>query len=130
MSSIYNVSENFQISKFIDLLVQRYQGKGYNVLTTQLSDNGYVITLNKNTGGINTVLGLGEGIKVNCFINDKLLNINFTDAEWTSKIIGGILGWFLCLIPLITAIIGTVRQFSLPNDINTDCGIIISMLNK
>ncbi len=61
-------------------------------------------------------------------VNNGVLNITFTDAEWTSKIIGAVIGWFLCLIPLITAIIGVVRQTSLPKNIENDVRMMISSM--
>ncbi len=130
MSNIYNINENFVPQEFIKKLSERYIAKGYSVNAVQISETAYIIAIEKNLGGINTVLGLGESIKVNCFVNGNTLSINYTDSEWTSKIIGFAIGWILCFIPLITAIIGTVRQFSLPNDISNDSMMIISMLNK
>ena len=120
-----NVSPEFNMEAFSEQLANLYRARGYVVTVANMNGNA-IISFEKNIGGINTVLGLGEGVKANCMVNNGVLNITFTDAEWTSKIIGAVIGWFLCLIPLITAIIGVVRQTSLPKNIEND----VRMMNS
>ena len=36
--------------------------------------------------------------------------------------------WFVCLVPLITAIIGAVRQSDLPKNIGRDAGMIVAQM--
>ncbi|MBQ8532091.1 MAG: hypothetical protein IJ432_01500 [Clostridia bacterium] len=122
-----NVSPEFNMEAFSEQLANLYRARGYVVTVANMNGNA-IISFEKNIGGINTVLGLGEGVKANCMVNNGVLNITFTDAEWTSKIIGAVIGWFLCLIPLITAIIGVVRQTSLPKNIENDVRMMISSM--
>ena len=122
-----NVSPEFNMEAFSEQLANLYRARGYVVTVANMNGNA-IISFEKNIGGINTVLGLGEGVKANCMVNNGVLNITFTDAEWTSKIIGAVIGWFLCLIPLITAIIGVVRQTSLPKNIVNDVRMMISSM--
>ena len=122
-----NVSPEFNMEAFSEQLANLYRARGYVVTVANMNGNA-IISFEKNIGGLNTVLGLGEGVKANCMVNNGVLNITFTDAEWTSKIIGAVIGWFLCLIPLITAIIGVVRQTSLPKNIENDVRMMISSM--
>ena len=122
-----NVSPEFNMEAFSEQLANLYRARGYVVTVANMNGNA-IISFEKNIGGINTVLGFGEGVKANCMVNNGVLNITFTDAEWTSKIIGAVIGWFLCLIPLITAIIGVVRQTSLPKNIENDVRMMISSM--
>ena len=54
--------------------------------------------------------------------------ISFSDAEWLGKIVGLVVGWFLCMVPFITAIIGTIQQLSLPKAIGDEAILIASTL--
>lgn len=121
---MFNVKPEFNEAEFCEKLAETYRAKGYTVNVTALNGS-YVISVEKDLGGINTVLGMGEGIKVNVIRNGDVVNVNFTDAEWVSKIIAVCIGWFLgwtviCLAAMVTGIIGVTKQLSLPKSIGTD----------
>ncbi len=118
-----NISEGFDIDRFAEEVVRQYQAKGFKVTALKMGET-VKLTFDKGLGGINTVLGLGVGISANCMVNGNTLNVNFTEAEWTSKIIGCVLGWFVCLIPFITGIIGVTRQLQVPKDLTNDMQMI------
>ena len=123
-----NVSEDFDIMAMADEIAERYQGKGFNVRTLKMK-KGVKIIFEKNCGGINMLLGMGLGITANCMISGRegdILNVTFSDGDWTGKIVGCIVGWFLCFIPVITAVIGIFKQLSLPSEISTDIQMIAS----
>lgn len=126
-SVMLNIGPNFDFNAFADRLAQMYAAQGFAVSVTDIN-NAKVIKFEKETGGINTVLGLGVGITATCSIYNGVLQIMYTDAEWNSKIIGGLIGWFVCLVPLITAIIGAVRQIDLPKNIGRDAGMIVAQM--
>ena len=44
----------------------------------------------------------------------------FSDGDWLGKAIGAIAGLFLCLIPLITSIIGFIKQTGLQKSVEDD----------
>lgn len=114
-----NVSPNFNLVSFSEQLAATYRSQGYIVNVMYLPDH-VSIKFDKDTGGINTVLGMGEGITAHCSLNNGMLYVNYSDEEWTGKIVGFCVGWFLCVIPLITAAIGSVKQSELPKKISTD----------
>lgn len=126
-SVMLNIGPSFDFNAFADRLAQMYAAQGFAVSVTDIN-NAKVIKFEKETGGINTVLGLGVGITATCSIYNGVLQIMYTDAEWNSKIIGGLIGWFVCLVPLITAIIGAVRQSDLPKNIGRDAGMIVAQM--
>lgn len=120
-----NVSQNFSMDIFTQKLADTYRAKGFNIAVANMNGSS-IITFDKGVGGINMLLGLGQGIKATCALMGNTLTINYSDGDWTGKIIGLVIGWFLCLIPAITAIVGCVKQSSLPKNINTDATAIIS----
>jgi len=117
-----NVSENFDLDAMANEIAERYQAKGFNVRVLKMK-KGLKITFDKNTGGINMLLGMGQGITATCMLTGKdsdMLNVTFSEGDWMGKIIGCSVGWFVCIIPVITAVIGITRQLSLPKDITND----------
>ncbi len=125
-----NVGNNFNIVEFSNRLADTYRAKGFAVNVVPTGVNSTVINFDKGTGGINTLLGLGLGVKANCTYTNGNLMINYFDEEWTGKIVGLVVGWCLCFIPFITAIIGTVQQYSLTGNINNDAIVVVNIMNN
>ena len=122
-----NVPEDFDMAAFADELCNSYQVKGYTARAMKMK-NCVKVTIEKGRGGINTILGMDEGITVTFMKQGTdTITANYSDAAWTGKIIGCIVGWFLCFVPIITAIIGIMRQLDLPKKIEGD---IMMMLNN
>jgi len=106
-------------------ITQMYQAKGFTVTAMPLGA-GASIDFKKDDGGIKKFVGLALGVKANIMVQNDHIVINYTDAEWTGKIVGFVIGWFLCFIPVITAIIGCVNQSGLPKMIGNDIQMIAS----
>lgn len=120
-----NVSEEFDVQAMAQELVELYQSKGYTARTVKMK-NGARITIEKGRGGLNTVLGLSEGITATVTKQGSdVLMVNFSDGDWVSKIIGFAVG-LLCCLPFITAIVGTIRQLSLPKNVENDICALVS----
>lgn len=124
MSNMISIKPGFDMEAMITKLVSMYQSKGYSVVANFFSENA-MVTFEKNGDGIKKFVGLTEGIKANFSINNNALIINFTEAEWNSKIIGFVVGFFLCWIPWIPAIIGTCKQTQLPKNIANDVQMLV-----
>ena len=124
-SFMASVSQDFDVQNLADELVQNYAARGYVARAIKMK-NGARVTIEKGRGGINTILGLSEGVTVT--LNKQgaeTLVANFGDADWVSKIIGFAVG-LICCIPFITALVGTVRQLSLPKSIENDIAAMVS----
>lgn len=124
-SVFFNVAPDFNLQMFAGQLAEKYRMEGFTVSVAEFN-NTVVLTFDKSTGGINMLLGLGLGIKATCTVVNGVLTIAFSDAEWTGKIIGLCVGWFICFVPFITAIIGCVKQSQLPKNIGNDAMVIAS----
>lgn len=123
--AVFNVNPGFSVQALAQQLAGKYRMEGFAV--TEADFNGSsILTFDKDTGGINTLLGLGQGIRVTMTVMNGALIVDFSDEEWTGKIIGLVVGWFICLIPAITAIVGTVRQVQLPKKITNDIMMMLS----
>ncbi len=114
-----NVSEGFNLDSMVQQLSDMYRAKGFTVNVANLNDT-VMVTFDKGVGGINMLLGLDLGIKATISVNNNTLCVNYSEASWTGKIVGLCVGWFICLVPFITAIIGAVKQSKFPKDINND----------
>lgn len=125
---MFNVGANFDMSDFSEKLADMYRAKGYAVNVAYMNGTS-IITFDKNTGGINMLLGMGEGIKATCMLSNNTLSINFSDGDWIGKIVACVVGWILCGIPVITGIIGIVKQTKLPKSISTDATMLASQYN-
>ncbi len=121
-----NVPEKFDLNVMATKLRDNFQAQGYAVTVATMSPNSTRIIFDKGCGGINMLLGLGQGITANCTVNGNILCVNYMDGDWLGKIIGFAAGWILCWIPFITAAVGCCMQFSLPKKINTEISMIMS----
>lgn len=116
------ISPNFDLNEMVTTLVQMYQAKGFEVMAMPMGQ-GVSISFEKDDSGIKKFLGLALGVTANITINNNTLMINFTDAEWTGKIIAVALGVFL-FIPFFTAGYGALKQSEFPKTIGKDIQII------
>lgn len=118
------IGDDFDLHSMVEELLQTYRGKGFDVQAMQMG-NGVSITFSKDDDGIKKFVGLALGIKANITINKNTLMINFSDAEWTGKIIAIAVGWFLCLVPAAIGVYGVVKQSELPKTIANDIQMVV-----
>ena len=118
------IGEGFDLHQLVEKLMQTYRGKGFDVQAMQLGE-GVSVTFSKDDDGIKKYVGLALGIKANFNVNNGMLMVNFSDAEWTGKIIALAVGWFLCLIPFLIGIYGCIQQSDLPKKITNDIQMIV-----
>ena len=123
------IHPDFKMDDMTDKLIKLYQAKGFGVMSSKIGDT-VSITFSKDNDGIKKFVGLAKEITANFTISnnggDAVLMINFTDAEWTGKIIGMVVGWFLCFIPFFIAVYGAVQQSGLPKSITNDVRMLAS----
>jgi len=117
------IGADFNLDTTIAQLQQIYSGKGFYV-TAIPYNSGVSVEFSKDDGGFKKWLGLAQGIRANLSISGGFLYVSFTDAEWTGKIVAIAVGWFMCLVPLITGIVGAVAQSDLPKNIANDIQMI------
>ena len=104
------------INEVLNIAAQSLTGSGYEVMQQPLSPNSGTMIVKKDRDGFSNFLGLGIECSVNAALSNGMLILNI-DSEWSNKIIALAIGWFLCLIPFITGIVGCVNQSSLPDKI-------------
>ncbi len=121
-----NVIDHYDVQMLCVKLRDLYISKGFQVTMAPVGFNMFRLQLEKDCGGLNTLLGLGKGIAVTLSLQGNCLMVNYSDAEWTSKVVGLVVGWFLCLVPFITALVGCVGQSNLPGEINNDIMMLVN----
>jgi hypothetical protein len=124
---MFPVPSNFNMDDMIQRITQMYQAKGFTVMAMPMG-TGASIDFRKDDGGITKYVGLALGVRANIMIHNDNMIINFSDAEWTGKFVGLVVGWVFCFIPFIIAIIGCLRQLDLPNSIGNDIQMIVGGL--
>lgn len=122
---MFNVEPGFDIYRLTDDLVAMYQGKGMQVNAMRVG-KGVCIDFNDGNDGFTKYIGLGANIKASFIMNGDCLNVSFTEADWSGKIVAFIIGWFLCWIPWVTGGIGIFKQTDLPKKISNDVRMLAS----
>ena len=112
-----SVPEYFYISELKNELVNKYEEEGYNVDVLDESESSFSVKIEKDMGGFLQYLGLAKAITVNVELEGDKIAVDFTNPEWTGKIVAGVVGLCVILIPLITAIVGAIGQMNFPNEI-------------
>ena len=120
---MFPIPLNFNMDEMIQQITQMYQAKGFTVMVMSMG-TGASIDFRKNDGGITKYIGLALGVKANIMVQNGNMIINFSDAEWTGKIVALVVGWVFCLIPFITGLIGSLQQLELPTSIGNDIQLI------
>ncbi len=119
------VDPNFDLNRLVVELTGVYTAKGFTVTSVPLP-TGVTMTFAKSDEGFKKYVGLGLGITL--YINvpgDNTIILSYSDAEWSGKIVAVAVGWLVCLIPLITGVVGIVNQLELPKKITNDITNIV-----
>lgn len=124
----FSLPQNFDLQNVVGRLGRSFQLKGYAVRSYPVGA-GACLEVSRNTGGLNTVIGRCEGIKINFMPGANLLNVSFSDEQWTDKIIGFVVGWFTCWIPWIFTAIGAYNQYRLPKTVENELQIILGTVS-
>lgn len=114
-----NVAENFDVNAMAQQLADMYRAQGFTVNVANMK-NSVIMEFDKGVGGINMILGMDLGVKATMTVNNNTLMVNYSDAAWTGKIIGLAVGWIICFVPFITAIIGCIKQSKFPKEISSN----------
>lgn len=123
-SLMINVPEYFDLYATTQQLADIYRAKGFTVNVANLN-NSVIMDFDKGVGGINMVLGLDIGVKASFRVDNGNLIVTYSDAAWTGKIIGLCVGWFVCMVPFITAIVGAIQQSKFPKELNNSITMLI-----
>lgn len=92
------------------------RAQGFECTPIILNDTLANLNVKIDRDGIKNIIGLGLESKVTLTLMNDSLNVSVED-EWSNKIIAIALGWFVCLVPFITGIVGCVNQSGLSKKI-------------
>lgn len=90
--------------------------QGFHTNIQMIGPSSGILTVVKDREGFTNLLGLGLECRANFSSLNGQLTVNI-DGEWTNKLIAVAVGWFVCLIPMVTGIVGAINQLTLPDKI-------------
>lgn len=120
----FALTPDFDLQSVVGQLGVMFQRKGYHVRSYPLGA-GACLELAKNKGGLNAVIGRCEGLKVHFMPGATMLNVSFSEEEWTDKVIAFVVGWFSCGITWITGLVGLYNQSRLPKEVESGLRLIL-----
>ncbi len=121
----FQVAPDANIHEIVQAVAQNLSSQGYQCMPQPVGPQSASLTVCKDRDGIQNIIGLGLECRVSLSINGPQLQVSI-DSEWSNKIIAIAVGWFICMIPFITGIIGCINQNSLPEKIFTAINMAVS----
>ena len=110
------LAEGVSIASVTNAAAENLRAQGFECNPVVLNDTLANLTVKIDRDGIKNIIGLGLECKASISIMNGTLNVSVED-EWTNKIIAIAVGWFVCLIPFFTGIMGCVNQSGLSKKI-------------
>lgn len=117
-TKVFNVLPGTDINMIVNVAAQNLNAQGYDVYPMVMNPATATLVVKKNNDGFQNFIGLGIESRATLTMNGPSLYVSI-ESEWTNKILAIVLGWFFCLVPFITGIIGAVNQNSLPGKIES-----------
>lgn len=112
----YLIPEGTDLYAFMQSTALTLSTQGYDSNIQMIGPYAGVLTVTKDREGITNLIGLGLECRANFSVIDGNLTVT-VDGEWTNKIIAVAVGWFVCIIPVVTGIVGAISQLALPDKI-------------
>lgn len=111
----FPVSGDFNLEKFTAEFTEYYRAKQYEVSAMPEGRAAMRIEIGKNSDGIMYYLGLGMKAEISVTLSEfssgqKNIAFEINDAAFVVRIVDLVVGWFLCLVPFITGLIGFVNN--------------------
>ena len=126
----YPVNSNFDLMNTMHFTAQSLSAQGFNCQVTPMGPQAGSLVVSKNRDGFQNTIGMGLECRVTfTLLTPSQLTVNI-DSEWTNKIIALAVGWFCCLVPFITGIIGAYNQSELPNKIFNSINMALANSNS
>ncbi|MBQ2774481.1 MAG: hypothetical protein IJF40_01145 [Clostridia bacterium] len=114
---VIKINRGTDLASLINLMSQNLSMQGFAVQSQIMSPASANLVITKDRDGFKNIVGLGLECRVTLTVTgENQLSVNI-ESEWTNKIIAIAVGWFVCLIPFITGIVGTINQSNLPEKI-------------
>ncbi len=120
-----NVGNSFRVDELARYVAEKYRSKGYSA---DIHNNGNAtsVKISKNTDVIYMLIGMVESVVVNLKVENGTLSVTYTEVEYASKLIAGIIGFFMLWPIWIPMIIGLVKQGELNDGISRDIKAYLS----
>ena len=81
------------------------------------AEGGYFVQAKDGDDGWKKISGMTKAVQVQLLKADKNVVVNCGFGNWSDKVGAGVVGWFLFPPMAVTAIVGTVKQKKLPDEV-------------
>lgn len=116
-TATYPLNPGTALGEIVAIATQNLQAQGYEVSANVMNEKTASILVTKDNEGFKNLLGLGSECSVNLTVlSENQLTVTI-DSKWTNQIIAIAVGWFFCLVPFFTGIVGSINLNGLPQKI-------------
>ena len=113
----YQLNSGAELGEVVAVATQNLQALGYDVASNVMNAQSASILVTKDNEGIKNLLGLGLECTVTLTrLGENQVTITI-DEKWTNQIIAIAIGWFFCLVPFFTGIVGAINLNGLPQKV-------------
>ena len=122
----YPINNNFDLMNTMHLAAQTLSSQGFACQVTPMGPQAGMLVVGKDRDGFTNILGLGIECRATfTVINQTQLTVNI-ENEWSNKIVALVVGWFCCLVPLVTGAIGAYNQSELSGKITNAINVALA----
>ena len=91
------------------------------------AEGGYFVQAKDADDGWKKISGMTKALQIQLLKADNNVVVNCGFGNWSDKVGAGVIGWFLFAPLAVTAIVGTVKQNKLPDEVYTEIERFIMM---
>lgn len=91
------------------------------------AEGGYFVQAKDADDGWKKISGMTKAIQIQLLKADNNVVVNCGFGNWSDKVGAGVIGWFLFAPLAVTAIVGTVKQNKLPDEVYAEIERFIMM---
>lgn len=116
-SRTFNLLNGVTVEKLGEHLIAWFQTTKNMVSNGGPAEGGYFVQAKDADDGWKKISGMTKAIQIQLLKADNNVIVNCGFGNWSDKVGAGVIGWFLFAPLAVTAIVGTVKQNQLPNEV-------------
>ena len=126
-SKTFNLLNGVTLEKLGEHLIAWFQTTKNMVSNGGPAEGGYFVQAKDADDGWKKISGMTKAIQVQMLKADNNVIVTCGFGNWSDKVGAGVVGWFLFPPLAVTAVVGTVKQSQLPNEVFAEIERFIAM---